>query len=34
MCTIPNDKSPTELKQMIIEDYENAREVVKKMGGT
>jgi len=31
---IPNYKSPTELKQILIEDYENAREVVKRMGLT
>jgi len=31
---IPNYKSPTELKQILIEDYENARQVVKQMGLT
>jgi len=34
MWFIPNYKSPGDLKQMIIEDYENAREMVKKMGLT
>jgi len=34
MWIIPNYKSPTELRQIIIEDYENARQVVKQMGLT
>ncbi len=34
MQIIPNYKPPAELKQMISEDYENARQVVKQMGLT
>ena len=34
MRIIPNYKPPAELKQMISEDYENARQVVKQMGLT
>jgi len=34
MWFIPHYKSPTELKHMMTEDYENAREMVKKMGVT
>jgi tripartite-type tricarboxylate transporter receptor subunit TctC len=31
MRIIPNYKPPAELKAMISEDYENARQVVKQM---
>ena len=34
MRIIPNYKPPAELKQMINEDFENARQVVKQMGLT
>lgn len=34
MWFIPNYKSPAELKRLMSEDYENAREMVKKMGVT
>jgi tripartite-type tricarboxylate transporter receptor subunit TctC len=34
MWFIPHYKSPAELKNMMTEDYENAREMVKKMGVT
>ena len=34
MRIIPNYKPPAELRQMISEDYENARQVVKQMGLT
>jgi tripartite-type tricarboxylate transporter receptor subunit TctC len=34
MRIIPNYKPPAELKQMISEDFENARQVVKQMGLT
>jgi tripartite-type tricarboxylate transporter receptor subunit TctC len=34
MFFIPHYKSPAELKNMMTEDYENAREMVKKMGVT
>jgi tripartite-type tricarboxylate transporter receptor subunit TctC len=34
MWFIPNYKPPTELKHLLVEDYENARALVKKMGMT
>ncbi len=34
MWVIPNYKGPAELKEMISEDYENARKMVKQMGIT
>jgi hypothetical protein len=34
MWIIPNDKGPAKLKQMVSEDFENARQVVKQMGLT
>jgi tripartite-type tricarboxylate transporter receptor subunit TctC len=34
MWFISNYKPPTELKHLLVEDYENARAMVKKMGVT
>jgi tripartite-type tricarboxylate transporter receptor subunit TctC len=34
MWFIPQYKAPAELKRLMSDDYENAREVVKKMGVT
>jgi len=34
MWIIPNYRPPAELKQIMIEDYENAKQVVKRMGVT
>jgi tripartite-type tricarboxylate transporter receptor subunit TctC len=34
MWIIPNYRPPAELKQLMIEDYENAKQVVKRMGVT